>query len=531
MNPVLDSPPLRSAALITLATLLLAAAAPVAAQGLVEYGIVPLPLPAGFHASAARGIADRGWEPLTVVGTVANSPCKASCWIRVSQQWTAHELPGLDPGDESWANAVSHVPGGDGEYTAVVGAAMSSQGTTYPMRWDNVSHMPWMMHALMTLNGGGGEARAIFHPDGVPVRTLACGWADEVPPVAAADGPTATATLRVPVIWETTAAGERVLRPEFGVGLEALANDIGSIGVNGFLAVGGGFDATSGAWWPQVWTSVDDGETWSNTPLPLPLSAVDGEAVDFDYDTDGVIRVAGWGRSTGDMMFPLMWELDTTFPAPQWIIHELPLQTGQEGGETCSVRKRPGRTTYSGIATQNGAAELAIWTNDTGMWVMHEPAGYLVDPQAGTPISPGGTDAAARIAATVLLPQPVGSGLAAPAAMDTMACLLVPTSLTAVEEPTRPRRFISVSASPNPFNPRVRIAYALPHDDRVVVSIHDATGARVARFDEEWVRADEERSVSWDGTRDGGDRVASGVYFVRVTTRLETATVKIVLIK
>ena len=105
----------------------------------------------------------------------AGGQSKAACWIRVAQTWTAHELPGLEPNGDSWAHAVVHVPWTLGEYTIVAGAAVDSQATRKPMTWDNVTNQPWSGHALPTLNGGDGEARGLFLPDGTPVRALYCG--------------------------------------------------------------------------------------------------------------------------------------------------------------------------------------------------------------------------------------------------------------------------------------------------------------------------------------------------------------------
>lgn len=505
---------------------------PAVGQG-PEYELQTLPLNSGFTSSRVRGISERGWGPLTIVGTMENTQCKASCWICVSQKWAVHELPGIDPNADSWANAVEHVPVAEGEWTIVGGAASDGLGGHIPMKWDNVKNVPWSSQALPTLNGGDGEVFDLFLPDGTPVRALLCGWSGELPPMeAGVEKASRTMKLRVPVIWETTQSGERLIRPEFGAGLEGHVNNIGPSGLVGFRAVGGGQVGT-GAWMPLMWTSTDDGETWQRSELPLPLTATSGEAVDYDYDEQGVLVVAGWEESTGGMKSPLVWELDLNDPLGMWTTHELPVPAGSEGGANTHIHKIPGRTTYASPLSTSADVVGVLWERVAGGgWVMYGPSEYLTNPQAGTPISPAGIDAFGRIAATVVTAPPTVSTIPVVSQTDTLAGLLVPSPPTGIDHPVGPlRRFIEASASPNPFNPTVRIDYTLPRDGLVALTIHDATGRVVRRIDEGLVRAGIEQVVSWDGTADDGNRVASGVYLVRIVAPYEIATVKIILVK
>lgn len=521
----------RQIAPLALCVIVLTFAVPAAGQGLVEYSVEFLPLPSGYHASYAMGMSDGDWDPPIVVGRVVNATCMASCWIRVQQQWSAHVLPGLAAGMDSWANGVVHVPDVQGLWTAVVGASMDDTGALKPVLWDTQDEIAWDMTPLPVLNGGQGEAMAIFKPDGVPLRAIACGWADETPPVAAAPG-SSQMGLRVPMIWEATATGERLLRPAFGAGLEGHVNDIGLIPApnDPFVAFGGGQNAV-GAWMPQMWTSTDDGETWSNDPLPLPVTMGSGEATAFDYDAAGnIVRVAGWGtEATRGLTMPLMWERDLSLPTSPWIIHELQLPSGgTEGGQNAVVRKRPGRTTYA-ASTMSNNQEMVLWVDDgSGSWTALTPADYLVDPQVGIPMYPAGENKKFDAIATEMGTATGGGGLA-PAQMDTLAAVLVPTTLTGAER--RTPSFITLSASPNPFAAGLRVGYALPHTARVTVTIHDVRGAVVAHFDEGVVPAGEARDVHWNGMLHRGKRAASGVYFVRVATPYDVSTVKVVRIE
>jgi hypothetical protein len=83
---------------------------------------------------------------------------------------------------------------------------------------------------------------------------------------------------------------------------------------------------------------------------------------------------------------------------------------------------------------------------------------------------------------------------------------------------------------PNPFNPTTTIDYAMARDGQVELSIYDVAGRRVRTLVNERQRADVYR-VEWDGTNDGGQRVASGVYFYRIVAGKFTQTRKMVMLK
>jgi hypothetical protein len=162
---------------------------------------------------------------------------------------------------------------------------------------------------------------------------------------------------------------------------------------------------------------------------------------------------------------------------------------------------------------------------------MHLPADYLADPQAGIPIALGGMDAFGRVAVTGLAAPPVAAATTV-VQPDTMAAVLVPLPPTGIDGPSRPpQRLITLSASPNPFHPAVRIAYTLPREASVTVSIHDAAGRLVEHFEQGRVPGNETHAVFWDGTTRNGHDAASGVYFVRVETPYDVATMKIVRMK
>jgi uncharacterized repeat protein (TIGR01451 family) len=77
-----------------------------------------------------------------------------------------------------------------------------------------------------------------------------------------------------------------------------------------------------------------------------------------------------------------------------------------------------------------------------------------------------------------------------------------------------PERF-SVEGYPNPANPSVTIAYALPMESQVKVDIFDVEGRSVATLVDGQMPAGR-HSVVWDGRDHTGANAAGGVYFCRV---------------
>jgi hypothetical protein len=85
--------------------------------------------------------------------------------------------------------------------------------------------------------------------------------------------------------------------------------------------------------------------------------------------------------------------------------------------------------------------------------------------------------------------------------------------------------------SPNPFNPLTTIAFTVPADaSEVDLSIYNLAGERVATL-VSGEAAPGRQSVVWKGLDDTGQRVASGVYFVRLSDGRRSVTGKVVLLK
>jgi len=93
--------------------------------------------------------------------------------------------------------------------------------------------------------------------------------------------------------------------------------------------------------------------------------------------------------------------------------------------------------------------------------------------------------------------------------------LILLSTMTGVERNDRPREVLLLRGYPNPFNPRTTIVFALPVGGKVTLQVFNTLGREIA----ELVRGPRqagEYQVSWNGTDDDGNAVASGVYLVRL---------------
>jgi hypothetical protein len=101
---------------------------------------------------------------------------------------------------------------------------------------------------------------------------------------------------------------------------------------------------------------------------------------------------------------------------------------------------------------------------------------------------------------------------------------------TGVANAPRPPSVILRPAYPNSFNPMTRIEYALQAPGRVTLDIYDVAGRLVTRLSD-GSRPAGEYVASWDGRNGKGQRVASGVYFLRLASDDATLVRKITLVR
>ncbi len=87
-----------------------------------------------------------------------------------------------------------------------------------------------------------------------------------------------------------------------------------------------------------------------------------------------------------------------------------------------------------------------------------------------------------------------------------------------------------LSGHPNPFNPRITIAFTLPQAQRVSLEVYDLAGHRIAELASGDFAAREHR-VDWDGRDSQGKAAAAGCYFVLLRGQTHTQSVKVMLVR
>ncbi|MBK7703960.1 MAG: T9SS type A sorting domain-containing protein [bacterium] len=88
------------------------------------------------------------------------------------------------------------------------------------------------------------------------------------------------------------------------------------------------------------------------------------------------------------------------------------------------------------------------------------------------------------------------------------------------------------SIKPNPFNPKTEIRFVLTRDNLVQLNVYNIRGELVSTLVNERLQGGGERVVSWDGTDNAGQQMASGTYFARLRIGADVMQVrKLMLVK
>jgi hypothetical protein len=98
------------------------------------------------------------------------------------------------------------------------------------------------------------------------------------------------------------------------------------------------------------------------------------------------------------------------------------------------------------------------------------------------------------------------------------------------EIPKLPARTVLHQNRPNPFNPSTVIRYDLAEPGRVALRIYDVNGAFVKTI-ESCHHEPGRYELGWNGDDERGTKVATGVYFYKLTTKDFTQTKKMLLLK
>jgi hypothetical protein len=99
---------------------------------------------------------------------------------------------------------------------------------------------------------------------------------------------------------------------------------------------------------------------------------------------------------------------------------------------------------------------------------------------------------------------------------------------------SHPESYEVLQAFPNPFNPATTLKLRLPQgveQQSVSLIIYNTLGQSVKQFDVSHLSKDTYTNVVWDGTDNNGRIVATGVYFVIMTTPVGRYSLKLMLLK
>ncbi len=93
-----------------------------------------------------------------------------------------------------------------------------------------------------------------------------------------------------------------------------------------------------------------------------------------------------------------------------------------------------------------------------------------------------------------------------------------------------PDKYTLEQNHPNPFNPETEIAFGIPVETRVRLTVYNITGQVVTTLVDEVLPAGR-HTVRWNGTDSYGSEVASGIYLYRIETVEFHKTAKMMLVK
>ncbi len=103
------------------------------------------------------------------------------------------------------------------------------------------------------------------------------------------------------------------------------------------------------------------------------------------------------------------------------------------------------------------------------------------------------------------------------------------TSVTEIDTKV-PTKFELTQNFPNPFNPSTAIHYSLPMSQNLLLAVYDLNGKKIADLVDNFQNSGT-YEVTWNGTNNMGEHVASGVYFYRLQTQNFSETKKLLLMK
>jgi len=99
------------------------------------------------------------------------------------------------------------------------------------------------------------------------------------------------------------------------------------------------------------------------------------------------------------------------------------------------------------------------------------------------------------------------------------------------EDPLFQTKVTALQTAPNPFNNRVDIRFHIPKNAMAQMEIRDVTGCLIKHLSLSSTSHVLPAIISWDGRDNSGNKLPSGVYFLKLTTDNYCATEKLLLIR
>ncbi|MEN8208732.1 MAG: endonuclease [Candidatus Fermentibacteria bacterium] len=84
---------------------------------------------------------------------------------------------------------------------------------------------------------------------------------------------------------------------------------------------------------------------------------------------------------------------------------------------------------------------------------------------------------------------------------------------------------------PNPFNGMTTIGFTLPEAAMVTITVYDISGKLVTTLAESSQLPSGYHEMIWSGRTASGESAAAGVYFCRLSTPLETITLRMLMMR
>ncbi len=296
---------------------------------------------------------------------------------------------------------------------------------------------------------------------------------------------------------------------------------------------------------PTVWDIA--GTDYADYPWPPGLLKPDicapGDGVTSTYHTSGYIAYSGTSMATPLAAGGAALLLQASPGAdPATLARALETTAVDVGDPGRDARGGAGRIDLpAALAALPRIGEQRVVLRNTGVLPLHVTgiaweSGWLSVVPGTATIDPGDSLSLRLTADPTGLPTGLHFDVVTitsddPASPHTLGVTLAVGDVTGAPDTPPVTARTVLAGHPNPFNPRTTLAFTLPRDGRVRLTIHDLAGRRVRVLANGPLTAGRHEIV-WDGTDDTGRAVPSGTYLARLEGEgIASATRKLALVR